>query len=122
MSWYCAHTIFYYELIDAPQDSYMIDENVYLVEAASDEEAMSKAEAYAKFSEANSGDTITLNDKPCRYKYAGIRKLITVSNVYEADDVPTSGAEVTYTEFEVDTFDEVTKLANGEFVEVLYRE
>jgi hypothetical protein len=126
MSWYCAHAIFYFELRDEPQDSYLIWENVYLVEASSDEEALSKAEKYAKTEEASGSDTLTLNDKPCRYKLAGIRKLITVSYIEEAvdkpNDVPVSGAEVTYSELEVDTLDEVMKLAKGEMVEVLYRE
>lgn len=126
MAWYCAHAIFYFELKDEPQDSYVMWENVYLVEASTDDEARTKAEEYAKTEEADSSDTLTLNDKPCRYKFAGIRKLITVSYIEKApdkpDDVPVSGAEVTYSEFEVDTLEEVLKLARGEFVEVLYRE
>lgn len=126
MSWYCAHAIFYFELKHEPQDSYSIWENVYLVEATTNDEAVSKAEKYAMIDEASSSDTLTLNDKPCWYKYAGIRKVITVSYIEEVadkpDDVPVSGAEVTYSEFEVDTLDEVMRLAKGEMIDVLYRE
>lgn len=125
MAWFCAHAIFYFELKDEPQDSYLVWENVYLVEAPTDEQALSEAERYARAEEEASSDTLTLNEKPCRYRFAGVRKLITVSHIGEADepdDLPTSGAEVTYSEFEVDTFDEVTRLAQGEFVDVLYRE
>ncbi len=83
MAWYCAHAIFYFELKDEPQDSYVIWENVYLVEAPTDDEALSKAGEYARREEAESSDTTTLNDKPCLYKFAGIRKLISVSYVEE---------------------------------------
>jgi hypothetical protein len=126
MSWYCAHAIFYFELKEESQDSYLIWENVYLVEAPSDDEARSKAEKYARANEESSGDDLKLNDKPCRYRFAGIRKLITVSYIEEAptkpDDAPVSGAEVTYSEFEVDTLHQVMKLAKGDRVDVLYRE
>jgi hypothetical protein len=126
MSWYCAHAIFYFELKDEPQDSYLIWENVFLVEAPSDDEARSKAEKYARADEESSSNDLKLNDKPCLYRFGGIRKLITVSYIEESsgrpDDVPVSGAEVTYSQFVVNTLDDVIKLSKGDMVDVLYRE
>lgn len=119
--WYCAHGIFYFALKYKEQDSYFIHENVYLVEASNADDAMEKAVNYARAHEDdNEGDTLTLNDEPVRYVFAGIRKLVTIA-ICEEGAKPTDGCEVTYSELEVDTLDEVKKLASGDFVDVLYR-
>jgi len=122
--WYCAHAIFYYELKFTKQDSYLVHENVYLIQAEDEEVAMMKAIEIAKENEDLSEDNhLELNEKPVRYIFAGIRKLITVSN-YDKEDqnILESGMEATYSEFEVDAIDQVNELSDGGFVEVLYRE
>jgi hypothetical protein len=122
--WYCAHGIFYFKLVDADQDSYLIHENVYLIQAETPASASSKAEAVAKANEDLSIDGhLELNEKKARYLFAGIRKLIEV----EAGPVPTGptcfeGRELTYSVFEVDTFEQVLALVQGEMIEILYRE
>ncbi len=119
--WYCAHGIFYFALKYREQDSCFIHENVYLIEANNADEAMEKAVNCAKSHEDdNEGDTLTLNGEPVRYLFVGIRKLITVQTDENGAE-PTNGCEVTYSELEVDTLEEVEKLANGDFVEILYR-
>jgi hypothetical protein len=132
MAWFCAHAIFYYELKYKQQDSYLIDESVFLIQAENGDATKLIAEKIARNQvevlnsyDTDSQDSQFLNDEPCRLRFAGIRKVISVSYIADKkgqDDIPAHGAEVTYSMFEVDTLEEVKKLANDEFVEVLYRE
>ena len=122
--WYCAHAIFYFEFKYEEQDSYLVHENVYLIQAVDESSAMGKAIEIAKENEDLSEDNhLELNEKPVRYLFSGIRKLITVSNYdKENEDIIESGVEATYSELEVDNLNQVKKLSKGSFVEVLYRE
>ena len=121
--WYCAHAIFYFKLkYKEEQDSYFIHENVYLVQANDADEAMEKSLEYARdYEDSNEDDNLKLNNEPTCCIFAGIRKLITVSIPSRDKDTLLCGYELTYSELEVDTLEEVEKLANGEFVDVLYR-
>ena len=85
---------------------------------------MGKAIEIAKENEdLSEDDHLELNEKPARYLFSGIRKLITVSNYdKENEDIIESGVEATYSELEVDNLNQVKKLSEGSFVEVLYRE
>lgn len=120
--WYCAHGIFYFECDS--QDSFLVHENVYLINAVSDEEALARAEKIAANDEDLSEDGhLELNGMKARYRFAGIRKLIEV----ETDAETTKGhlhsdIEVTYSVLEVDTLSEVQELAKGEMTNTLYRE
>lgn len=120
--WYCAHGIFYFEC--DLQDSFLIHENVYLVNAVSDDEALAMAEEIASKDEDLSEDGhLELNGKKARYRFAGIRKLIEVETDAEtAEGRLHSGIEVTYSVLEVDTLAEVRQLAKGEMTNALYRE
>ena len=122
--WYCAHAIFYFEFKYEEQDSYLVHENVYLIQAVDESSAMGKAIEIAKENEdLSEDDHLELNEKPVRYLFSGIRKLITVSNYdKENENIIESGVEATYSELEVDNLDQVKKLSEGSFVEVLYRE
>ena len=122
--WYCAHAIFYFEFKYEEQDSYLVHENVYLIQAEDEFSAMGKATEIAKENEdLSEDDHLELNEKPVRYIFSGIRKLITVSNYDKKnEDVIESGVEATYSELEVDDLNQVKKLSEGSFVEVLYRE
>jgi hypothetical protein len=122
--WYCAHAIFYFELKHEKQDSYLVHENVYLIQADNEKVAMQKAMAIAEENEDLSEDNhLEVNEKPARYIFAGIRKLITVSNYDKRNrSIIESGVEVTYSEFEVDDVSGIQALKKGDFVEVLYRE
>ena len=41
-NWYCVHAIFYFELMECAQDSYLVYENVYLIRAVNSELAQKK--------------------------------------------------------------------------------
>lgn len=120
--WYCAHAIFYYSYLE--QDSILVNENVYLIEAKNDDEAMRKAKELAVEHEDLSEDGhLEVDGEKAQYRFAGIRKLIEVEN----DPVTLrgglhSGVEVTYSVVEVENVAEVQRLAAGEVTHVLYVE
>jgi len=122
--WYCAHAIFYFEFKSGDYDSVLVNENVYLIQAVDEKNAMKKALDIAKGNEdLNEDDHLELNDRPVRYLFSGIRKLIEIGN-HDKDDsnIIESGVEITYSELEVDDVSQVEDLGRGCFVNVLYRE
>lgn len=120
--WYSAHAIFYFKCEN--QDSFLVHENIYLVLASDGQSALALAIAIARENEDfNENGTLLLNDKPAQYVFAGIRKVVEVEMSPDAQrDKIVSGLEVTYSELEVDTLEDVNRLVSGEFVEILYRE
>ena len=69
--WYCAHAIFYFEFKYEEQDSYLVHENVYLIQAIDESSAMEKAIEIAKENEDLSEDNhLELNEKPVRYLFS----------------------------------------------------
>ncbi|GLQ97277.1 DUF4288 domain-containing protein [Dyella mobilis] len=120
--WYCAHGIFYFKV--EHQETYLVQENVYLIDAGNEKDALQQAEAICRGNEDLSEDGhLELNGEKAQYLFAGIRKLIEIEHDPEtARGHLRSGVEVTYSELEVDTMEEVRGLAKGAFVNVLYRE
>src|SRR6266571_4468571 len=80
MPWFAAHAIFYFEAKDGPQVSFSIWENVYLIKGTDSDDAWSKADLWARENEGDSDGSLRWNERPATLRYAGIRKLITVSH------------------------------------------
>ena len=76
--WYCAHAIFYYE--SPGQGAFRVHENVYLISADNDEHALENAEALASGYEDLTGRLVGEDGRPSLYRFAGIRKLISVAS------------------------------------------
>jgi len=122
--WYAAHAIFYFELVDSAQDSYLLHENVYIVNAPSEGDARVMAETIARGNEDLSEDGhLEVNEQKAKYVFAGIRKVVAAQMIPGPDDAPLSaGREITYSILEVNNLDEINSLVAGEMVDVLYRE
>jgi hypothetical protein len=95
-----------------------------LVDAEDFETALAAGIEFAKSEEDLSEDGhLRVNEQKVSYIFAGIRKIIDVSNTHRRLTAPDMvGLEFTYSVFEVDNLDQVLALARGEMVEVLYRE
>ncbi len=117
MNWYAAHVIMYVKFKDGVQDKYPFWENVILIEAGDSDEAFAKAEERAKENEGDYGGSFTWEGRPAIWCFAGIRKLLTCQNY---DERPSNGTEVTYSEMEVSSQEDFSKLLNGESVPVVY--
>jgi hypothetical protein len=120
--WYCAHAIFYWKY--EGQESYLLHENIYLIDAVDDDLAWSEAERIAKENEdLNTDGRLELNGNKVQYLFAGIRKVIEVETDSEtAQGRLFSGVEATYSVMEVDSLAEVESLVSGDATTVLYRE
>ncbi|MDM8520926.1 DUF4288 domain-containing protein [Anaerolineales bacterium HSG6] len=117
MNWYIAHVIMYVKFKDGVQDSYPIWENMILIGAETDEEAMQKVTERAEQDEGDCDGSFTWNERPATWCFAGVRKLISSEDF---DERPTSGTEVSYTELVVNTEEDFKKLVNGDPVLVQY--
>src|SRR5262245_37645569 len=100
MPWFTAHAVMYFEHTDGPQDGYVVWENVFLVDAADSKQAHVMAEAFARREETGERNSLTVNDRPARLVFGGIRQVVSVCHNGVTGELA-SGDEVTYSEFEV---------------------
>ena len=119
MPWFAAHVIMSVRFKDGNQDTYPVWENIILLEAPTDKEAWQKAEQRAIEDEGDSQGSFTWGGRPATWVFAGIRKLIMTDYLGAR---PESGTEVTYSEMELATAEDLRKLVDGESVEVTYVE
>jgi hypothetical protein len=119
MAWFAAHSIMSVEFIDGNQNKYPIWENIILIEATTDEEALEKAKIRSREDESELDDNFTWEDRPALLVFSGIRKLISFSN---SEEQPSHGVEISYSQMEVTTKDELFRLVKGESVIVTYEE
>jgi hypothetical protein len=114
--WYAVSVIMYVEFKDSHQNNYPVWENVYLVSAESAEEAFEKAEGFGREQQGDSEGTFTWEDRPARWVFAGVRKVI------KCDERPDDGIEITYSQFLLKDKKSLDKLVNGETVCLIYEE
>ncbi len=124
MIWYAANIVNVIRVRNGTQGSYPIWEDVYLIEAATDEEAVRKAEALGKENESDD-PSLTYDGVPARMEFVGVRKVVRVRNAFPAhpDEIqPTNGTEITYSKYTVATEKDVARFASGEKVDTVYEE
>jgi hypothetical protein len=119
MSWYCAHIVMLVELKNATQERFPVWENVILIEAKNEEVAFDMAERHGRAEEGDDGETFEWEQSPARWVFAGVRKLTQFDTLSGSFD---SGVELTYTEFEVGSREEVKQLASGKPVQALFND
>lgn len=124
MTWFAASIIVTTRPIDDSSGPIFVHENIVLFEGKDSDGAYAKATEYANAAIV-ADDTLTLDDKPAVESFAGIRKLISISNPHPLDqdkDPPTTGTEITYSCFEVANDQDLAKLVQGEDVVIRYIE
>ncbi len=124
MTWYAASIIIVTKLRTGVQTEFPVSEDVYLVEAETDDEALQKATAIGASSVVDD-PSLTLGGRPAQHHFAGVRKLITVMNPFpdEPDQGrPYHGTEVTYSQYTLENEGDIDKLVRGEPVSVIYEE
>jgi hypothetical protein len=123
MPWFVSHAILSLETIEEPRDSFMVWENLHLIEAPDPDRAWDLANERASRDATPEGEEFqadgrasdTIDGRPARWRFVGIRKLVTVSHEHEGD-VLGPGDELSYNEFEADSLDEVEAFAQGDAV------
>ena len=114
MTWYAVHAVLLMRRIDlcGPISVY---ENIYLVQAANGSLARAEGENLIK-PEIDADDKPAIDGIRAIREFVGIRKVVNVSNPEPLDidkDRPISGTEITYSEFEVDSENDVQKFMEG---------
>ena len=117
MPWIAAHAILYVRFKDGPQTEFPVWENVYLIESADPEAALTIATRRARQDEGDANGTFTWNDRPAEWVFAGVRKLIAVSHAGLNTSLGT-GDEITYSQMVLKSLDEVRRLGSGQPVDV----
>ena len=117
MAWYVAHSILVVRFKEGIQRSFTAWENVLLVQAASDAEAVSKAEYRARSYEGDGGGTFSWEGRPARYEYLGLRKIVRCP-----DDELHDGSELTFSYFVVPDQHALDVLVAGDAVDARYEE
>jgi hypothetical protein len=120
--WYTAHIIMSVQFDNqADQTTYPVWENIVLIQAPSEDEAWERAEQIGRDEQTDGSDGFRWKNKPARWVFAGIRKLIECRSD-DPKDRPVHGAEVSYSQMIVPDKESLIKLANGRPVSVLYEE
>jgi|SRR5579864_2028101 len=134
MTWYAAHLILYYKVVEGEQDSFLCHENIVVLDADNEDLAYKEADRIGHFQAENSGDLQLVGEEHAPRQataiFAGVRKLMLCQRVppevlMREEDAPPyllSGSEVTYSRLVVDNEQDVLALANGDAVTVLYEE
>jgi uncharacterized protein DUF4288 len=117
MAWYVAHTILAVKFKEGMQRTMPAWENVLLVRAASDAEAVAKAESRGRAYEGDADGTFAWEGRPARLEWAGIRKIIRCPDADLVD-----GSELTFSYFVVPDADTLRVLTDGEAVDARYLE
>ena len=120
--WYCVHAILYFEYKDGNQGDYVVWEHLYLIKADNPQEAGDKGKIRAKQDEGDSSGGLTVNERPARLKYAGIRKIVDCQDLDMHTMLPTDGTELSYSELIVESPDEFEKLISGDPAAIIYNE
>ena len=121
MPWYAAHAVMFVQFKDGVQDHYPVWENILLIGAPDGDAAYELAIARAKEDEGDANSSFTWDDRPARWVYAGIRKLISVSHQSPTDEIG-SGDELTYSEFDLPDREALDRLVAGDEVGLKYVE
>ena len=115
--WYAAHVIVYFEYKEFhPEDDITVWENIYLVEASNDKIAYDKAERIAKENLVGDDGHLTLDDREVKMRFGGVRKVVLCEN---EEDQPEDGTEVSYNKYAVQDLVELSRLCNGEEVNLI---
>lgn len=125
-TWFAASILFAFDNVYGPQTRWYVWEDVVLFEAPSHEEVMAKAQAYAKVTvDANADAALPMGGQLAHHRFIGVRKILTISNpthldIDPNDHPPVDGTEITFTEFIVESRDDLERLAKGERVHLVY--
>jgi len=118
---YAAHLIMAVRYRDHPRETIPLYENVLLVYADTDDEAMRQACALGRAEAAETDESFRWNGHPARWEFVGVRKLITCQPHGLSDRIG-HGAELTYSLMVVRSEADLKKLVAGDPVEITYHE
>jgi len=118
-NWFAAHVVLWVKYTEHKQKTFPLWENVILIKARSEAEALAKAEAHGQRMACRGKPTFTWGSKPATWVFGGVRKVTACDDSAERPD---DGTEITYTQMRVRSAAALKKLLEGEPVGVQYIE
>jgi hypothetical protein len=115
MSWYAAHIVQVFRLTQHEQKAWSAWENIVLIEADSSEQAWERAKEYGR-QDTPDDESWTLGGKPAVLEFAGVRKVV---ECVDPDERPGDGTEVSYTDLEFSSREDLDRFVRGDDVTVL---
>lgn len=119
MTWYAAHIVMLVRFKGSRQRRVPAWENVVLLEAADDEEAIAKAEAIGQAESLQGDGSARWGGRPFVWEFAGVRRVCSCAVMGKQ---PASGDEITYSELEFESRAAAQRYANGRPVTVRHRD
>ena len=113
MPWFGAHIVMSVKFKDGVQSTFPAWENIYLLEAVDGDRAWKKAEEVGKTLEGDSNGTFMWNERAAEWVFAGVRKVVGISNASGDTGSPGDRNEVTYSTFEFADRAALVEFANG---------
>lgn len=115
--WFSASIVMYVRFKDGNQDRYPVWENTYLIEAASREEAVSKAEELGVAGEGDAHGSMEWDGRPAEWVYFGMTRLL---DYYGMNDRPGDGDEITWAQYIVKSCEDMDRLVSEQPIDVRY--
>ena len=107
------------KLKDSPQRKFPVWENIVLVVAQSEKEALRKAEMHGRFDEGGDDGTFGWGGKPATWVFMGVRKL---TECMTLTDRVEDGTKISFNELELDSEEAVDQLASGRPAAAMYND
>lgn len=92
-------------------------ENIYIIRAADSDEAYQRADAIGLSNQSDDSAGVTLDGKPAKIVYAGVRRLAEIIDCYDSD--PEDGDEVAWLSYTIRDTEELDKLLKGRAARVI---
>jgi hypothetical protein len=109
----------YVKFREGEQAAFPVWENLYLVQAGSEDEAFAKAEKLGLAAEGDDDGSFRWGDRPARWVFGGVRKLTLCQDSHRR---PGDGTELSYIQMSVRSERALHKLIDSDRVGVEYRE
>lgn len=125
-TWFAVSVLFAFDDIEEPQSRWHVWEDVVLIEASSEEELTAKTRAYGEATaDANAKAGLDMSGQLAFMRFIGVRKIVEIANptyldIEQSEHPPVDGTEITFSEFIVESRDDLEKLAKGEEVSLIY--
>lgn len=111
--WFSAHVVMRVMFKDGNQDHCPLMENIILISAENEEDALTKAEIIGSSLEGDNEGSFEWCDRPAEWKFIGIRKLLEVRNSLSRNDMVDDASEVSYSIFDIKDVDELNQFMSG---------
>lgn len=127
MTWYAASVIIWVKRkpVEGGEDGHTgpchVWENVIIVDAADPDEAIRKATEFGQQDAAANSVDLIVDDQPGEIKFMGVRKLSEIHSLAESGETqPKDLVEITSSELEMRSYEDLVQFARGDAVILRY--